>query len=105
MPSKKNRIQIYVTDDEFKEIQSSSERAGLSMSTFAKRVCLGTEVKSVEGAVFRLELRRLHADIGRVGGLLKLWLTERDQHAGQARRLLHELEDRQSELQKLIDKI
>jgi|GEM_PF-1556645 len=78
MPSKKNALKVYMAPDEFEQIIASSERAGLSMSTFAKRVCLGASVPSLESEKFRNELRKAIADLGRLGGLFKLWLSMPD---------------------------
>lgn len=91
MPSKKNVIWVYVTNDEHRQIMDSAEKAGLSLSTFGKRVLLGTPVESKVDARAVLALVKVNADMGRVGGLLKLWLSHPDQHAYEARRLLHEL--------------
>lgn len=105
MPSKKTRIQVYVSDEEYKAILASAERAGISLSSFAKHVCLGSVVPSVAGAQFRMELRALKADLGRLGGLLKLWLTEKDSHAIKVREVLREIEARQDDLKNIIARV
>ena len=69
-----DRIQAYVTPEEFALIMASSERAGLSMSEFARRVCLGFRIESREDQQARRELLKVNADLGRLGGLLsKHW--------------------------------
>ena len=40
MPSKKQRIIMYLTPEEHTQISESAARAGISRSTFAKRVCI-----------------------------------------------------------------
>ena len=90
-------IKSYLTQEEYNAIQASARRAGLSLSTFSKRVCLGTTVPSLERQEARLELRKMKGDLGRLGGLVKQAL------AGGADRtlvhkLLHELDARQREL-------
>lgn len=92
MPSKKPIIWVRVTPEEHADILSSADKAGLSLSTFAKRACLGQKIESKVDVRAVLDLLKVNADIGRVGGLLKLWLSEPDRHAHEARRLLHELE-------------
>ena len=59
MPSKKLILRTYLTPEEFGEIRTSAAKAGLSLSTFSKRVCLGYTVPSLEHQEARLELRRL----------------------------------------------
>jgi hypothetical protein len=75
MPSKKQIIKTYLTDAEFVQIREFAERAGLSLSTFTKKVCLGCQVKSLEHAHVRHELRLLRGDLGKVGGLFKQLLA------------------------------
>ena len=97
-------IKTYLSPEEYSAILESSRRAGLSLSTFSKRVCLGTPVPSLERLEARLELRRFKGDLGRLGGLLKQAL------AGGADketvyRLLRELDARQRELAAAIGRI
>lgn len=64
-------IKAYVTADEADSIVHSSELAGLSVSEFVRRVCLGVRIESREDAKARLELLKVNSDLGRLGGLLK----------------------------------
>lgn len=109
MPTKKNALKVYLAPDEFEQIIASSERAGLSMSTFAKRVCLGAPVPSLESEKFRNELRKAIADLGRLGGLFKLWLSTPDAPAPElqpeVRRILREIEARQREIRTVVAKL
>lgn len=98
MPSRKPTIRAYVSPGEYGRILESANRAGLSLSTFAKRVCLGQEVESKVDARAVLDLLKINADLGRLGGLLKLWLTEPDQHAPDVRQLLREIMDAKEDL-------
>ena len=71
MPTKKQILRTYLTPEEYAQIRASASKAGLSLSTFSKRVCLGFSVPSLEHQEARIELRRLKGDLGRLGGLLK----------------------------------
>lgn len=71
MPSKKPRITMYLTPEEHAEISASAARAGISLSTFAKRVCTGMAVPSLEHKQAVQEVIKARADLGRLGGLLK----------------------------------
>ena len=75
MPSKKNVIKVYVDEEEHALIRELADRTGLSLSTFAKRVCLGQEAKSLVDPQVRHALRQIHGELGRVGGLLKQLLV------------------------------
>lgn len=70
-PIRKNILKVYLTDGEYDEILESSKKAGLSLSTFAQKVCLGSRVLSKEDKQARLELLKINSDLGRLGGLLK----------------------------------
>lgn len=98
MSSKKQVIKIYVDKDEYQQICAISANCQLSLSTFAKRLCLGYQPPSKADAQAVLELLRVNADLGRLGGLLKFWLSEPDRNANEVRRLLHELEAAKEEL-------
>ena len=86
MPSKKYVLKTYLTQEEHKQVKVSADKAGLSLSTFSKRVCLGFSVPSLEHQEARIELRRLKGDLGRLGGLVKQALAN-----GADRRTVHHL--------------
>ena len=100
--SGKLRIQIYLKSEEVEAIRRKAEQVRLSMSAYARNLCLGYEPKSVAKAQAIRELVKVNADMGRVGGLLKLWLSEPDRNQAEVRRLLHELEAARN---RLIEKI
>lgn len=72
-PDKKT-VRSYLTPAEHEKISQMATAAGLSVSTFMRKVCLGHEVKTFEHEDFKLELIKTRADLGRVGGLLKFAL-------------------------------
>jgi hypothetical protein len=51
---------------------------GVSTASFVRAVALGEKLKVVADQRAVLELIRLRADMGRLGGLLKLWLTNEE---------------------------
>lgn len=69
MPSKKKRLPIYLTDEEHALISEYAARAGISLSTFAKRVCTGMAVPSLEHKQAVQDIIKARADLGRLGGL------------------------------------
>lgn len=100
---------MYITVDERAEIAAAAKRAGLSCSAYVKRVCLGLPTPSLEKQQYRLELLKINADLGRLGGLFKLCLSEKDTHFQavhhQVRHVLREIEARQREMSALISKL
>lgn len=77
MLTRKNcrRLRVPVLPDEEKSIIENASRVGLPTAVFLRRLGLGHEVKSVLDHQKILDLARINADLGRLGGLLKLWLT------------------------------
>ncbi len=103
--AKRNMVmKTYLTPEEYNAILASARRAGLSLSTFSKRVCQGTPVPSLEHLEARLELRRIKGDLGRLGGLVKQALANGADRET-VHRLLHELDARQRELAGAIGRI
>lgn len=97
MPSKKPRITVYLTPGEHAEITASAARAGISLSKFAKLVCTGFSVPSLEHKQAVQEIIKARADLGRIGGLLKQAIAaDGDKFALQ--RLLREVDTGMREL-------
>ena len=71
MPSKKKRLPVYLTDEEYAQISESAAKAGISNSRFAKLVCIGFPVPSLEHKQAVQEIIKARADLGRLGGLFK----------------------------------
>jgi len=105
MPTKKKAVTAYLTEEEFENVKTWAERSRLTLSTFIRKVSQGQPVKSLEHQMFRLELRRLRADLGRLGGLFKQGLAENKGPDHELRRLLREIDGRQRELRDAVDRI
>ncbi|MET0061001.1 MAG: conjugal transfer transcriptional regulator TraJ [Candidatus Thiodiazotropha endolucinida] len=68
-------IKVYCLPDERAEIEASARRAGHSASTYLRLIGQGYRVHGVVDAEQVRELVRVNGDLGRLGGLLKLWLN------------------------------
>lgn len=71
------RIAVWVNDDEKAEIEKRAKSAGMSSSQFLKSVGLNLPIRSVVDLGAVAELAKVNGDLGRVAGLLKLWLAEK----------------------------
>jgi hypothetical protein len=95
-------IKVYCLPEERAQLQASASAARKSMSTYLLNVGLGYPVRSILDQRRVEDLLRVNADLGRLGGLLKLWLTndERTASFGEStiRGLLAKVEATQSEL-------
>lgn len=70
-------VKTYLTVEEYQIIKGNASRAGLSVSAYIKTICLGHEVRNLDGQNAILELAKISADLGRLGGLFKLALSEK----------------------------
>tara|TARA_Y100001934_G_C11634307_1_gene442538 strand:+ start:101 stop:454 length:354 start_codon:yes stop_codon:yes gene_type:complete len=68
-------VRVYVTPSEKNEISELAKSHGLSSSEYLRKVGLGIQVSSVLDKELIGDLAKVNADQGRLGGLLKLWLT------------------------------
>lgn len=68
-------IKVYCLPEEKMLIQENAETSGLSVACFVCRVAMGYQVDSIADIKQVNELSRVNADLGRLGGLLKLWLA------------------------------
>ena len=107
MPSKKLRLTVYLSQEEHAAIAASASRAGISLSTFAKRVCTGSTVPSLEHRQAVKDMLKANADLARLGGLFKLALSEKPEGGDRLmlQKLLHDIEATQRELKSAIAKI
>jgi hypothetical protein len=69
-------IVVRVTPDEKREIDEMARATGSSTSAYLRNVGLGYQVPGILDNKRVEELARINGDLGRLGGLLKLWLTD-----------------------------
>ena len=95
-------IKVYCLPEERRQIQANSQATGLSLSTFLLNVGIGYQVRGIVDNKQVEELARINGDLGRLGGLLKLWLTDdaRTASVGEAtiRAVLSRIESTQDQM-------
>lgn len=69
-------IKVYCLPEERALIEQNAAAAGLSLSAFLLAIGQGYEVKGITDYERVRELARINGDLSRLGGLLKLWLTD-----------------------------
>ena len=70
-------IKVFVTSEEMSEIQEKAKMSGLSMSAFLRAIALNQKVRSVLDLHAVTDIVKVNGDLGRVAGLLKLWMLEK----------------------------
>ncbi|CCG39367.1 helix-turn-helix protein, CopG [Xanthomonas citri pv. mangiferaeindicae LMG 941] len=68
---------MWVTDEEKEAITERAEQAGMSRSGYLRALGLNSPVRSVVDLQAVADLGKVNGDLGRVAGLLKLWLAEK----------------------------
>ncbi|MDR2925487.1 MAG: conjugal transfer transcriptional regulator TraJ [Azoarcus sp.] len=95
-------LRVPVFPEEREAIERAAKRAGMSVAAYLREVGQGYRIKGIVDAARVRELARINGDLGRLGGLLKLWLTndERTAEFGEnhIRTLLGMIEDRQAQM-------
>ncbi len=101
-------LKSYITTKEYSQIVDLSKSCDLSISELTRRVLLGQEISSKVDRQAFVDLLHIRADLGRLGGLLKLWLSDDTKAKGytaNVRSVLHEIEMRQADMKPLIEKL
>lgn len=70
-------IEVWVTDEEKATITERAEESGMSRSGYLRALGLNTPLRSVVDLTAVADLAKVNGDLGRVAGLLKLWLAEK----------------------------
>ena len=98
-------LKVFVTDDERAYILESAAIAGLSVSMYLRVAGMHGRPNSVLDLQAVRDLQKVNADLGRLGGLLKLWLSERTGQGAPAvdvRGILRQVEAAQPEFRRLM---
>lgn len=70
-------LKIYVSAEDRAEIEQRAADARLTVSAYLRAVALNHKIRSVYDLDAVADLVRVNGDLGRVAGLLKLWLVEK----------------------------
>ena len=106
-PTRKHRqLRVPVLPVEEETIKKMAASAGLSVAAYLRNVGLGYQVRGILDNKRVEELARINGDLGRLGGLLKLWLTDdpRTHQFGEStiRALLSKIEDTQDKMHEVM---
>ncbi|MFB3304530.1 CopG family transcriptional regulator [Pseudomonas sp. AMR01] len=70
-------IKVWVSEDERTEIEDKARQANMSLSAYLLAVGRNSPIRSVVDLLAVADLAKVNGDLGRVAGLLKLWLAEK----------------------------
>lgn len=89
----RSKYPIYLLPEERAALEDGADKTRLPLATYIRQVALGYQPASKVDSLAVVELARLRADVGRVGGLLKLWLAEKRGQGGVTPRQVSDLYD------------
>jgi len=102
------RVKVSLSASERAAVEERAVATGRSLSALLRDAALGIEPKSILDLQAVQALVKVNADQGRLGGLLKLWLSDRPGEGASTsdvRRLLREIEETQIALRKLVQRL
>lgn len=102
------RIKVAVSPTERAEIERRAELANLSVSGYLRAAGLNQPIRSVLDYQAVLELAQVAGDLGRLGGLLKLWLAEqrgKGASVADVNRVLRETRELQDQMRTLMGRV
>lgn len=90
---RRRHLRVPVTEEEGHQIEALAQQTGLSIAAYLRLIGLGYQPRSVVDLDQIRELVRVNGDLGRLGGLLKLWLSDDEKLAdfepGKMQRIIH----------------
>lgn len=101
-------IKVWVSVEERAVIQERADQTGLSLSAFLLAVGMNTPIRSVVDLTAVADLAKVNGDLGRVAGLLKLWLGEKRGEGAPAvdvDAMMVEFRELQGEVRSLMSKV
>lgn len=90
------QLNIRLSPKEYDEICEKSENHGLTMSSFMRNLAMNYKVYSTVDAKAINDLLKVAADQGRLGGLLKSWLSQNSRDLRELNELIKEITDTQA---------
>jgi hypothetical protein len=94
-------IKVWVSTEERTVIEQRANDAGLSLSAFLLAVGMNTPIRSTADLSAVRDLAKVNGDLGRVAGLLKLWLAEKRGQGASA----HDVEKMMNDFRKLQNEV
>lgn len=118
-PKKENpkteKVRVACSKDEKREIELKAKAYNMSVSQYLRQLGLGYPIKSKVDQMTLVQLANLQADLGRLGGLFKMWLVKNQDHKLTASigdrqyftidQLVDDIEDKQEEIQRIGKKL
>lgn len=99
------RMDVWATKEEVDRIDALAKSCGMSRSRYMREVSQSYQPKSILDHKCIHELIKTRGDLGRAGGLLKLWLSERKGEGTRpinVRKVLNQFESLQQQMARIV---
>ena len=70
-------LQFRVSEEELSTIVASAKTCGINCAEYLRRVAMGFSPAIRVDQIAKVELCKVAGDLGRLGGLLKLWMAQK----------------------------
>lgn len=101
-------IEVWVNDEEKAQIVECAKQNGLSRSGYLWAVGMNHPIRSVVDLAAVADLAKVNGDLGRVAGLLKLWLADKNRQGARAvdvKAMMGRFRELQGEVRAIMSKI
>jgi len=102
---KSRMISFRVDEDYLVRLDALAQQTSFSRAEVLRRCLAGAPLKSTVDAQARTEVARVHADLNRIGGLLKLAIREGVSDPSSYRRLNLELVDSIIQVRRAVERL
>ena len=103
--SKSRMVSFRVDEGDFTRLDTLARQTSCSRAEVLRRCLRGAHLKSTVDAQALSEVARLHADLNRIGGLLKLAIREGIGDRAEHYRLNFELRDAVREVSRAVERL
>lgn len=108
MTRPRSEIKVFVTPEERTQIKALAASANLSLSAYLRAAGLNKDVRSVLDVKAVEEMAKVNGDLGRVAGLLKLWLATKKgegTHPRQVEQMMKEFRELQKKSHEIMGRM
>ena len=98
-------VSLRIDEDDFARLEALAKQTSCSRGEVLRRCLTGAQLKSTIDAQALMEVSRVHANLNRIGGLLKLAIREGVSDPSTYRRLNLELIDSAMDVRRAVNRL
>ena len=108
MTRPRSEIKVFVTPEERAQIKALASSANLSLSAYLRAAGLNRDIRSVLDVKAVEEMAKVNGDLGRVAGILKLWLATKKgegAHPREVEKMMKEFRELQKQSHEIMGRM